>query len=293
LFFSAAMGAVAIIASSLAIKREWRVEVNERFDILGAIYYALSIFCVIYGFSLIPNPKSWPLFLFGAFMVVMFIRHENRNSDPLFNLRLFSSNYNFRMSTVASMLNYAVTGALTFILSLYLQTVRGLDAQDAGMLLMIQPIAQTVLSVYSGRLSDKMNPAILATAGMAVICVGMVGLCFVGETTPWWFFVSIILCFGVGFGTFSSPNVNLIMSSVEKQYYGTASAVTGTARQIGQSFSIGIATLCLHIYLGNNIISPANRDDFMSSFHLTCVISLVMCVIGVYASATRIWRGNS
>jgi MFS family permease len=186
------------------------------------------------------------------------------------------------------MINYSVTAVSTLLLSFYLQYVRGLDAQHAGFLLMLQPIVQTIVSPLAGRWSDRVHPASLATAGMVMVMLSLTGLCFLTESTPWFVLILLLLLFGAGFGTFSSPNVNMIMSSVDKTAYGTASAVTGTARLIGQSFSIGVATLAIHLYLGTAVVSAEYHAAFMSSLRLTCAIFVVLCVFGVYASASRL-----
>jgi Na+/melibiose symporter-like transporter len=216
------------------------------------------------------------------------VRFEFRCRFPVFNLSLLINNRAFRLSTIAAMIHYSVTAVSSFLLSLYLQYVRGLDAQHAGFLLMLQPVMQTLVSPLAGRWSDRVHPAWLATAGMVMVMLSLSGLCFLTEETPWFVLVILLLLFGVGFGIFSSPNVNMIMSSVDRAAYGTASAVTGTARLIGQSFSIGIATLAIHLYLGTAAISSAHHGAFMSSLRLTCAVFVALCLFGIYASASRL-----
>jgi MFS family permease len=281
-------GAVAVTFSLIAIRDEWAEARGEPFDFIGSALYALTLFATIYGFSLLPNAFSWMLLIAGIVAAFAFVRFEYRCRFPVFNLDLLANNRAFRLSTVAAMINYSVTAVSAFLLSLYLQYVRGLDAQHTGLLLMLQPIVQTIVSPLAGRWSDRVHPASLATAGMVMVALSLFGLCFLTENTPWFVLVILLLLFGAGFGTFSSPNVNMIMSSVDKAAYGTASAVTGTARLIGQSFSIGIATLAIHLYLGTAAISAAHHAAFMSSLRLTCAIFVVLCIVGIYASASRL-----
>ncbi len=281
-------GVTAVIFSLIAIRDEWTEARGEPFDFIGAALYALTLFAVIYGFSLLPNTTSWLLLALGIAAAFAFIRFEYRCRFPVFNLGLLVDNRAFRLSTVAAMINYSVTAASTFLLSLYLQYVRGLDAQHAGFLLMLQPIMQTFVSPLAGRWSDRVHPASLATAGMVMVTLALLGLCFLTENTPWLTLAALLLLFGAGFGIFSSPNVNMIMSSVDRPAYGTASAVTGTARLIGQSFSIGIATLTIHLYLGTAAVSAAHHAAFMSSLRLACAVFAMLCLVGIYASASRL-----
>ncbi|MDR0247605.1 MAG: MFS transporter [Burkholderiales bacterium] len=282
------VGAVAVTFSLIAIRDEWAEARGEPFDFIGSALYALTLFAIIYGFSLLPNAFSWMLLIVGIIAAFAFVRFEYRCRFPVFDLGLLFHNRAFRLSTVAAMIHYSATAVSAFLLSLYLQYVRGLDAQHAGLLLMLQPIVQTIISPLAGRWSDRVNPALLATAGMVMVMLSLTGLCFLTENTPWFVLVILLLLFGAGFGTFSSPNVNMIMSSVDKAAYGTASAVTGTARLIGQSFSIGIATLAIHLYLGTAAVTAEHHIAFMSSLRLTCAIFAALCLVGIYASASRL-----
>jgi len=282
------ISAMAVIFSLIAIRDEWAEARGEPFDFTGSALYALMLFAVICGFSLLPKTISWLLLIGGVAAAMAFVRFEYRCRFPVFNLDLLAHNRAFRLSTIAAMINYSATSASTFLHSLYLQYVRGLDAQHAGFLLVMQPIIQTLVSPLAGRWSDRVHPASLATVGMALVTLALLGLCFLTENTSWFMFAALLVLLGAGFGIFSSPNVNMIMSSVDKAAYGTASAVTGTARLVGQSFSIGIATLGIHLYLGDATITPVQHAAFMSSLRLTCAVFAALCLLGIYASASRL-----
>ncbi len=96
-----------------------------------------------------------------------------------------------------------------------------------------------------------MSATYLATVGMAIIAAGLIGLCFITETTSLIFLISLLVLLGLGFGMFSSPNSNIIMSSVDKRNYSMASATTGTMRLTGQAFRIGIAIMGMSFQIGN------------------------------------------
>ena len=77
------------------------------------------------------------------------------------------------------------------------------------------------------------------------------------------------------------------MSSVDKKYYGLASATMGTMRLTGQAFSMWIAIMAISIMVGNVEISPAVHSQLMSSMRITFIICLVLCLFGIYASSAR------
>jgi len=122
---------------------------------------------------------------------------------------------------------------------------------------------------------------------MALTVIGLVLLIFInGSTSINYVFVCLILL-GVGFALFSSPNVNATMSSVEKKYYGVASATLGTMRLTGQMFSMGITMLVFAIILGDHPIAPANHHLFLKSTKLIFSILSVLCCGGIFASLAR------
>ena len=92
---------------------------------------------------------------------------------------------------------------------------------------------------------------------------------------------------GLGFALFSSPNTNAIMSSVEKRYYGIASASVGTMRLTGQAISMGIATLIFTLIIGKVKVEPAVYPLFLKSTHVAFLVFSILCALGVFASLAR------
>jgi EmrB/QacA subfamily drug resistance transporter len=269
------------------IKEEWADARGEKFDLGGSILYVLSMSAFMYGFSRLPEVPAIILVAAGLLGLVAFVLLELRLKFPVFNMMLFRSNRLFALSNLAALINYATTFAITFLLSLYLQYILGLSPRDAGMILIAQPVLMAIVASISGKLSDTRDPRILASIGMGVIVVGLIMLTFLTETTSLTYLVVILAVVGFGFGMFSSPNTNAIMGSVHKKYLGLASATVGTMRLTGQMMSMGIATLILHLFIGNKPISSQVAAEFMTSMRTTFVIFVVLCIVGVFASLAR------
>lgn len=280
-------GLVVIPATLYAIKTEWREAQGETLDYRGTIIYMISISLLMYGFSKLPDPYAVGLALAGMAGMILFVVNEYRVPIPILNMRLFTQNKVFAYSNLAALINYAATFAVTFILSLYLQYIKELTPSDAGMLLVTQPILMTLVASFSGRLSDKFDPRLLASAGMGIIVIGLGMLAFIDEHTPFSYLVVSLAILGIGFGMFSSPNTNAVMSSVEKRYLGVASAIIATMRLAGQLMSMAIATLVLHTLLGEHKIVPANHVSFVLGTRIIFVIFALLCILGVFASLAR------
>lgn len=265
----------------------WKLPADARpgsglpFDWAGLAYYSIGLAAIISGFSRLPGRTGVLLLAAGVAAAAAFVRRERTAADPLLDLRLFSENRVFAFSNLAALINYAATYAVAFLLSLYLQNVRGLGAQAAGVLLVVQPIVQAAVSPFAGRLSDRVPARVLSSAGMAVIAVGLAGLAFIGPAVPLAAVGAALAALGVGFGLFSSPNTSAVMGSVPRPQYGVASATLATVRMTGQAFSMGIAMLVFALAGADR--GTANLPAVRIAFGVFAVLSAV----GVLASLAR------
>jgi len=290
-FLCGGIGFITVILIKMVLKTEWIVSKEEKFDYTGTLFYGIGLFGLIYGFINLSHLFGIIWLIVGTISFAFFIFHEQKCRFPIFNLKLFSRNRVFALSSVAALINYAATSAIGFMLSLYLQYVRGFDVRHAGLILITQAVIQAVFSLVAGRLSNKIHPSHIATFGMVIIVCGLAGLLFVSTTTPIILIVLCLLFMGVGFGLFASPNTNVIMSSVEHRYYGQASATTGTMRLAGQAFSMGIAGMAISLQMGTRQIVPELYPQFMQSMRITFFIFIGLCLVGVYASSARLKKG--
>jgi MFS family permease len=219
--------------------------------------------------------------------ILLFIWWEMKTTSPILHMDLFRHNRVFAFSNLAVLISYSATFAVAFLLSLYLQYVKGFSPQNAGLVLVAMPIMQAIFSPYAGWLSDRVSPQIPASAGMALTTIGLVLLVFINQQTPVGFIVASLIVLGTGFALFSSPNTNAIMSSVDKKSYGVASAMIGTMRQVGMMFSMGISMLVISLYVGRVEITPQYHAAFTMSLKTAFIIFAVLCFGGVFASLAR------
>lgn len=269
------------------LRHEWSEPVNEKFDFKGTLIYMLSISMLMYGFSRLPETHAIILTLSGLMGLFVFAKVELKLASPVLNIRLFTENRVFALSNLSALINYAATFAMSFMLSLYLQYVKGMEAREAGLILVAQPVMMAIVASFSGRLSDKINPRVLAAIGMAMSTVGLFVLSFIGSDTTNMYIIAGLIILGIGFGMFSSPNTNVVMSSVDKKAFGTASATVSTMRNIGMMFSMAIASLVIHWFLGNAKITIDNIPQFILSTKIVFAIFTVMCFAGVFASLAK------
>jgi len=286
-FVNVPIGIAAVLLILWKLKGEWAECRGEKFDLIGSVIYGSAIVAIMYGFSTLPDFKGASLLGVGILGIITFALYEMRIPFPVLDIRLLTNNRIFALSNLAALINYSATFAVTFLLSLDLQYTKGFTPEHAGLILIAQPVVQAIISPISGKLSDRIEPRIVASAGMALTTIGLFFLIFLTETTPLWQLVLILLVLGAGFGLFSSPNTNAIMSSVEKRFYGVASGINGTMRLLGQMLSMGIAMMIFAIVIGPVEITPAYYPQFILSLHYAFSLFTILCTIGIFASLVR------
>ena len=159
--------------------------------------------------------------------------------------------------------------------------------QQAGLVLIAQPVMMALFSPFAGKLSDRLEPRLLASAGMGITALALLLLSRIGAATPLWAIVACLAILGFGFALFSSPNMNAIMSSVEKRYYGVASGSVATMRLLGQMISLGIVTLVFALLIGREPITPERHSAFLESVRWALLIFCGLCLCGIYFSFSR------
>jgi EmrB/QacA subfamily drug resistance transporter len=281
------LGLLMITLVLTRMRTEWTEARGARFDVPGSILYSVSLIALMYGFSMLPGFAGAVLVSGGVAGLALFIRFERRTASPILDINLFLQNRVFALSNFSAFVNYSATFAVTFLLSLYLAYIRGHTPQEAGTVLVIQPIMMALCSPFAGRLSDRVEPRIIASTGMGVIVAGLVALAFLTATTPLWYIIAALALLGIGFGMFSSPNTNAVMSSVEKSVYGVAAGTLATMRMTGQTISIGIAMLIFALVVGTVQITPEYHAGFLRSISIAFAVFAALCTVGVFSSLAR------
>lgn len=285
---SALLGLIStLIAFRFLDKDEVQHNKSGNMDFKGLITFMLGLVCLVYGSSQIPDTKGWLIMGGGLLSLVLFWIIETKEKIPVIDTKMYTKNRLFAYSNLAALINYCATAAIVFFLSLYLQKVQQLTPQQAGLILIAQPIMMTVFSPFVGRLSDKFEARYFATIGMAMCSIGLASMAFLTRETPHWIIVSILLWVGLGFALFSSPNMNIIMSSVDRSQYGQASGSAASMRIIGQIISMTIVTLLFAGMFGGNGINEVTNSIFLKAMKWGFLTFAGISLVGIYFSVKR------
>ena len=199
-------------------------------------------------------------------------------------MRLFK-NVNYTTSNIVALIAYLSTYVVSYVLNYHFQYIMALDAQTSGLILISTPVMMLLIAAQAGKLSDRINPAILQLLGVTLITIAIALISQISYTTPIYMIVIAMIIQGIGHGFFSTPNNNIILSSVDnKKDIPTASASVATVRNLGQSFSLGILTVTFAFIMGNVEIQPSNYDLLVQSNQTTMLIITALSILAIVLS---------
>ncbi len=289
IFFAGALLGLLVLGVALwKLKGEWTGARGQRFDFAGSVIYVLGLVALVYGFTLLPAMSGAALIIGGIIGLSAFVWWETKTTSPILDMNLFRTSRAFTFSNLAALINYSATFAVTFLISLYLQYMKQFSPQNAGLILVAMPAVQAIFSPLTGRLSDRIEPRLIASAGMVLNTVGLALFIFLNAETPLRLIIGNLVLIGFGFSLFVSPNTNAIMSSAPKTAYGVASATLATMRQIGMVLSMGVAMLMFTLYdIANVQITPEHYPLLQQSTKTSFVIFAILCFGGIFASLAR------
>jgi EmrB/QacA subfamily drug resistance transporter len=271
-----------VLFVQLALKGEWKQDNASRFDFKGSALFMLFTASFVYGLS-----KPTELIGLTALLLSVFFLHQSKSSKPLIRVQLFKESRVFSLSLTTSFFMYSSNFAILFLLSLYLQYVQNYTPSEAGTILLVQAFAMAILAPFAGKLADRFEPRLVATAGCFIVAIGFVALNQLSETTSAEFITLALVLNGIGFGLFSTPNNSAIMGSVDKQEVGVASASMNLSRTVGNLFGMSLVNLMIHHFIGNVQISSSMKPELMLTILSALQVSLCFVIAATLFSAFR------
>lgn len=297
------IGIFATVWSHYELKEMAVIKKDQTIDVIGNVTFAGGLATVLIAITLdaveLLSLEQFVLLLGGGLaLLAAFVFTERRVKQPMLDLSLFRIRL-FSAGTVASLFNSLARGAVTLVLTFYLQgPSMGLDALSAGIFLIPMSVAIAFSGPLSGYLSDKYGPRFFATSGLIVSMAGLLLLAQVGRTVTFWQLAAPLALVGAGIGLFQSPNRASVLSSVPASARGIASGTSVTVFIAAASFSLGLAFYLLtagvpiadlqSIFVGVTAASNAPWiGSFIHSIHEVYYLSAVFMLLGILPSVLR------
>lgn len=234
---------VGVLVAMLILRSDSKGKGGEReqFDYPGTVTLMIGLSALLLFINRAPldGPSIFVLLLgvvatigLGGFVVV-----EQRAVVPLFDFGLLRQRL-FSMAVISSMLQFIAQAAFLFLMPFYLLQGLGMQAWEAGPVLMTLPITRLVISPLSGILSDRFQSRTISTLGLIIMLMGYLLLLGLdGDSSLVQIVIGLVLA-GSGSSMFLPPNNSVVMGSVTRDRLGMASAIITVGRQIGISLGI-------------------------------------------------------
>jgi EmrB/QacA subfamily drug resistance transporter len=286
-YFQIPLIVVLLIFIKLRLHGEWKNEQHSRFDWIGSAIFITFACSLVYGLSKLPSLLGIVMLLISCISLVTFIVHQSRDKEPLIRVQMFLESRVFSMSLTTSFLMYGSNFAIVFLLSLYLQYIKGFGPAHAGQILLMQALCMAFMAPIAGKLSDTFQPRIIATLGCAIVLLGFVFLIQIDTHTTAFYIGASLGLIGVGFGLFSTTNNSAIMGAVKEQEVGVASASMNLSRTIGNLVGMSLVNLIMHHYMGDATFTEENNPALMDTISFSLHMSLVFVLLATLISASR------
>lgn len=279
---------ILTILMMLTVKGEWRDPVEKPFDWTGSLIFACWAGTLVYGLSGLPKAGSVVTFVLSFAYFWLFVFHQKRIAYPLVNIQLIQENRIFSFSLLAAVLIYAASYPLSFLLSLFLQFVLNYSPVDAGSVLLLQALIMALVSPFSGKLADRFEARHISTLGCILMALGFFEISFISMLGSSSNVITIgLLLIGLGFGLFSTPNINAAMSSVPRTDVGFASASINLARTIGNLFGMSLVGLLIYTFIGANTFTVEKAGELTSTLLIWVYIAIACAICAAFLSALR------
>ncbi len=297
-FINVPIGIVAVLLGLRTLPRGERQRAT--FDVPGFLAFSASLTSLCYGAIEIashgPSLENYGFVALGLLLLPVFGFIELRTAQPMVDLRQLEDRL-LGFSLIAGFLQALGYLAVIFLLTMYLQGVRGLSPLNASVLLVPGYLVGAVAGPYFGRMIDRVGPRELATAGIVAMGVAILAYSALG-VNAWLGWVPIIsIVGGIGSGLFFPANTTAIMSRARPGTFGSISGLRGTLTNMGTLLSfvltltIASATIpryvAYEVFLGTARLSSSVGSQFLVGLHEALLGSVAVLALAAILSWAR------
>jgi len=264
---------------------------ESRLRLLDLSLYIGALLLMAFGVYDAKNLEGQLLLLSGVISFAAFCWFQSKRRDPLLQVKLFTQSRTFSILGIAHFLCYVSILALPFTLTLYLQYLKGVDAQTTGLILLSQALCTALIAPFSGTLAKYLRPRHLIFTGVTVFVIACLMLANLSPESSIWIVVLAISLIGSSVGVMDTPIVHTSMSTVSDKLLGSASATMNGLRTMGGFVGMGLVSYLMGVHLGDAPIEPSLYPQLMivveQFFGIALLLSLLTLVLLVYGVLTR------
>jgi DHA2 family metal-tetracycline-proton antiporter-like MFS transporter len=264
---------------------------NPPFDITGAVLSFLGLLTLVYALNRgqetgWTSPLIISLFIISVILLTSFFMWEKRCRDPVLDLALFKITA-FRYAALAGLAAFALYAGSNFMMPFYLIHIKDLSMSRVGLIIMIYSVVYMIVSPVMGRLSDRINPIILSSAGMASAIAACAFFAF-GLRLPGLVpTIAFIIWLGLSYASFISPNNNRVMGAAPQDRQGIASGVYRTMQMIGMVIGVSVLETIFSLHIPRTALDTSlsqtsvPQNILLNGFNSAYLVGSVICALGL------------
>ncbi len=298
-FINLPVAAGAVIATIFAVRESRDETVDRRVDYPGVAVLTASLTAIV--LALIEgNSWGWgsteilALLVGGALGLAAFVALELRVAAPMVEFGLFKTRQFIGSNLVAFIITFAMMGTF-FFMAIYMQDILGYGALEAGVRFLPTTMVIAVIAPISGRLADRLGPAVPMSAGLAILAVAMFLFAGINTGTTYSGLLIPFILMGVGIALVMSPMSTAAMNAVSVQKSGVASGVLQMSRMIGASVGVAATGAIFQSQLGSGFdpgqlaTAPEHaRAVFVDALSSAMLLAAFVVVAGLVVSLTLV-----
>ncbi len=291
------VGAAFLLAAYLLLRRflpsTWRRPPPGTVDVASIALVVASVVSVVFGASLVDDlALGLPLLGLGLALGVAFVWMQGRVRAPVLDVRALLDNRVLRRALSVQALLYMNAYAAIFMMSIFLQVPQGREPGPAGQILAIGSVLMAAFAPVTGALADRMRPVLLASFGVVGVLISAALAIGLEPSSSLGLVIAVLVCQGVGFAFFSSPNMTTIMNSVGPAAVGGASALGAASRAMGMIIGMLVTSTLLTLYVGDGALADA-PEGFMEAMGIAYRILAVAAGLALLLSLRSLFVGPS
>lgn len=279
-YFAVPFGIISIIAI-LKLKGEWLEAQEDKFSLSSTIVFALSIIGIMYGFSEITTNLGIISLILGSLGTIFFIWLQAKVENPLIHPQVLFDRV-YIINNLTSLVNYGPGIFTIFLLTLYLQNIRGLSPDQTGLILCVQSVFIAIFSLLVGRMLDYIRPRYIAAIGMALTAVGLTIFLFIEQNTSFELIILALAIIGSGYGLSASSSTQISVEYIDNKFYGVSTATLNTMRVVGQMMGMAVTLAVLNILIGQAHLNSSNFALFIQGCKIPFLIFAILCYVSIY-----------
>lgn len=290
-FINVPIGILGVLAAMLILPSERPVRGGDRFDFGGAVLFTTGIVGTLFGISN-GSELGWTSLpvvvslLAGLSLLAGFVVLERRVAHPLIDLGLFRIRA-FLFGNLSGYLSFVAMFCNTMLLPFYLQLILGWTPEQAGMLLMVQPMMMAVVAPASGRAADRLGAVRLSSAGLCLMACSLLYYALLPGHATLLRILPGPLLMGLGTGLFQSPNNTSVMNAVPPRQMGIAGSINGLVRNLGMVTGIAFSVSLFGLLGGSTVPAAGQAPVFLHAYRYVMLAAMAIALGGMAVSLKR------